>query len=119
MVKIEPPPASNAGEFAATRTDPDSPWARWAADTVASVSGKKTAVVPNSGGSPCNELFADPLGPAAIRVTHSHNACSPYAPTEHNPIAVAPAARARIARRYWAPGAGTGPSVTRPGGAPG
>src|SRR3546814_1032077 len=51
MVTIEPPPASNAGEFADTRTDPDSPWARWAAATVASVSGKKTAVVPNSGGS--------------------------------------------------------------------
>ena len=31
MVEIGPPPAGNAAGFRASRTDPDDPWAMWAA----------------------------------------------------------------------------------------
>jgi len=101
MVKIEPPPASNAGEFAATRTDPDSPWAKWAAETIASVSGKKTAVVPNSAGSICNDLFSDLLGMPTIWVPHSYSACSQHAPNEHILLAEAREALAIMTGLYW------------------
>src|SRR5690606_20345278 len=105
MVKVEPPPASNAGEFAATRTDPDNPWAKWAADTIDAVTGKKTAVLPNTGGSICNDLFADLLGMPTIWVPHSYNACSQHAPNEHILLAEAREALAIMTGLYWDLGA--------------
>lgn len=105
MVKVEPPPASNAGEFAATRTDPDNPWAKWAAETIDAVTGKKTAVLPNTGGSICNDLFADLLGMPTIWVPHSYNACSQHAPNEHILLAEAREALAIMTGLYWDLGA--------------
>src|SRR3546814_8494986 len=59
MVDIRPPPAGNAGEFRAARTDPDHPWAKWVAASIARGTGGKTVVLPNSGGSICNYIFQD------------------------------------------------------------
>ena len=45
--------------FVASRTDFDSPWIKWAADSVRLSSGKAPAVLPNFGGSLPNDVFAD------------------------------------------------------------
>src|SRR5262249_27920555 len=40
-----------AQSFAASRTDFDSPWIKWAADSVRETTGKAPAILPNFGGS--------------------------------------------------------------------
>ena len=50
------------GFFHATRLDPDHPWVRWAAESIARTTGTKPAILPNIGGSLPNECFADTLG---------------------------------------------------------
>lgn len=67
----------------ATRVDPDHPAARWAAASLEATTGKKTAVLPNLGGSLPNDCFADTLGMPTIWVPHSYAACSQHAPNEH------------------------------------
>ena len=67
----------------ATRLDPDHPWVRWAADSVASTTGGRPAILPNLGGSLPNDCFADALGLPTIWVPHSYPACSQHAPNEH------------------------------------
>ena len=69
--------------FTATRLDPDSPWARWAAGSLRKTTGKKPALLPNLGGSLPNEEFADVLGLPTIWVPHSYAGCSQHAPNEH------------------------------------
>ncbi len=48
--------------MAATRLDPDHPWVRWAADSIAATTGARPAILPNLGGSLPNDCFADALG---------------------------------------------------------
>ena len=69
--------------MAATRLDPDHPWARWAAASVARTTGIAPAVLPNLGGSLPNDCFADVLDLPTIWVPHSYPACSQHAPDEH------------------------------------
>jgi acetylornithine deacetylase/succinyl-diaminopimelate desuccinylase-like protein len=67
----------------ATRLDPDDPWVTWAIASLEETTGKKTAVLPNLGGTLPNEVFADTLGLPTIWVPHSYPACSQHAPNEH------------------------------------
>jgi hypothetical protein len=67
----------------ATRLDPDDPWVTWAIASLEQTTGKKTAVLPNLGGTLPNEVFADTLGLPTIWVPHSYPACSQHAPNEH------------------------------------
>ena len=67
----------------ATRLDPDDPWVTWAIASLERTTGKKTAVLPNLGGTLPNEVFADTLGLPTIWVPHSYPACSQHAPNEH------------------------------------
>ena len=69
--------------MAATRLDPDHPWARWAAASVERTTGVRPAVLPNLGGSLPNDCFAEVLGLPTIWVPHSYPACSQHAPDEH------------------------------------
>jgi acetylornithine deacetylase/succinyl-diaminopimelate desuccinylase-like protein len=69
--------------MAATRLDPDNPWARWAATSIERSSGISPAVLPNLGGSLPNDCFADVLGLPTLWVPHSYPACSQHAPDEH------------------------------------
>ncbi|MEM9761656.1 MAG: M20 family metallopeptidase [Pseudomonadota bacterium] len=69
--------------FTATRLDPDDPWARWAAASVARTTGVPPAILPNLGGSLPNEEFAHVLGMPTIWVPHSYAGCSQHAPDEH------------------------------------
>jgi acetylornithine deacetylase/succinyl-diaminopimelate desuccinylase-like protein len=79
MVEITPEP----DRMAATRLDPDHPWARWAVASLEATSGKQTAVLPNLGGSLPNDVFSEVLGLPTIWVPHSYASCSQHAPDEH------------------------------------
>ncbi|MDR6294154.1 MULTISPECIES: M20 family metallopeptidase [Inquilinus] len=67
----------------ATRLDPDDPWARWAAASIAATVGTAPMVLPNVGGSLPNEVFTDTLGLATIWVPHSYGGCRQHGPDEH------------------------------------
>jgi acetylornithine deacetylase/succinyl-diaminopimelate desuccinylase-like protein len=85
----------------ATRLDPEHPWARWAATSIAKTTNQKPAVLPNVGGSLPNDIFADGLGLPTIWVPHSYPGCSQHAPNEHFPVALARAALGIMAGLYW------------------
>lgn len=72
-----------AGIMQATRLDPDDPWVRWAASSIARSTGQVPAILPNLGGSLPNDCFADVLGLPTIWIPHSYPACSQHAPDEH------------------------------------
>jgi acetylornithine deacetylase/succinyl-diaminopimelate desuccinylase-like protein len=74
----------------ATRLDPDSPWAKFAAKSMEETAGVKPHILPNLGGSLPNEVFTDILGLPTVWVPHSYAACSQHAPNEH---LLAPVAR--------------------------
>jgi acetylornithine deacetylase/succinyl-diaminopimelate desuccinylase-like protein len=101
MVAIEPPPAGNAIDFAATRTEPDHPWAVWAAAAIERTTGRRPAVLPSLGGSICNDLFTDTLGLPAIWIPHSYASCSQHAPNEHVLLSLLRDAMAVMAGLYW------------------
>jgi acetylornithine deacetylase/succinyl-diaminopimelate desuccinylase-like protein len=67
----------------ATRLDPDDPWARWAAASIAATTGAVPMVLPNVGGSLPNEVFAGTLGLATVWVPHSYGGCRQHGPDEH------------------------------------
>src|ERR1700691_1958113 len=52
--------------FIASRTDFDSPWIKWAADSIRQTTGKAPAVLPNFGGSLPNDVFSETLGMPTI-----------------------------------------------------
>jgi acetylornithine deacetylase/succinyl-diaminopimelate desuccinylase-like protein len=81
---------ARAETLAATRLDPEHPWVRWAAASVAATTGKQPAILPNLGGSLPNECFADLLGMPTIWVPHSYPGCLQHAAGEH---LLAPVAR--------------------------
>src|SRR3954467_5449322 len=93
----------------ATRLDPDHPWARWAATSIAKTTNKKPAVLPNVGGSLPNDIFSDGLGLPTIWVPHSYPGCSQHAPNEHLPVALAREGLALMAGIYWDLGEGATP----------
>ncbi len=74
---------ADRGVMNATRLDPDHPWVRWAAASMAQSSGKKTTVLPNLGGSLPNDVFSEILGLPTLWVPHSYSGCSQHAPDEH------------------------------------
>ncbi len=100
-IEILPPPPENAGDFDASATPPDNPWAAWASDSLAKTTGKPTAVVPSLGGSICNDLFNVTLGLPTIWVPHSYSACSQHAPNEHILLPQFREALGIMAGIYW------------------
>jgi acetylornithine deacetylase/succinyl-diaminopimelate desuccinylase-like protein len=85
----------------ATRLDPEHPWARFAAESIAKTTGIKPAVLPNVGGSLPNDIFSEGLGLPTIWIPHSYPGCSQHAPNEHFPVALAREALAIMAGLYW------------------
>lgn len=69
--------------FNATRLDPTEPLVLFAAQSLENTTGKKTAVVPNLGGSLPNDIFVDVLGLKTLWMPHSYAGCSQHAPNEH------------------------------------
>ena len=94
--------------MAATRLDPDHPWARWAVDSIAQTTGKSVAVLPNLGGSLPNDVFAELLGLPTVWVPHSYAACSQHAPNEHILEGVTREALELMTGLFWDLGSGEG-----------
>ena len=94
----------------ATRLDPEHPWARFAAASIARTTNLKPAVLPNVGGSLPNDIFSEGLGLPTVWVPHSYPGCSQHAPNEHFPVALAREALAIMAGLYWDLGDGNTPA---------
>lgn len=75
--------------FPASRTEPDSPWVTWAADSLAESTGRAPVILPNIGGSLPNHVFEAVLGLPTLWIPHSYPGCLQHAPNEHmlEPIA--------------------------------
>src|SRR5882672_2361489 len=87
--------------FDASRTDFDSPWINWAAESIRQTTGKAPAVLPNFGGSLPNDVFSDALGLPTIWVPHSYPGCSQHAPDEHILLSVTEEALGIMAGLFW------------------
>ena len=87
--------------FRATRTDPDHPWVRWVAASIARSLNRPPAIIPNSGGSLPNDIFTEGLGVPTIWIPHSYRGCSQHAPNEHLPVNIARDALGLMAGIYW------------------
>ena len=87
--------------FIASRTDFDSPWINWAAQSIRQTTGKAPAVLPNFGGSLPNDVFSETLGLPTIWVPHSYPGCSQHAPNEHILLPVTEEALAIMAGLFW------------------
>ena len=92
---------SGAQRFAASRTDVDSPWVDWTADSIRRTTGKAPAILPNFGGSLPNDVFSEGLGLPTIWVPHSYPGCSQHAPDEHILLPVTEEALAIMAGLFW------------------
>jgi acetylornithine deacetylase/succinyl-diaminopimelate desuccinylase-like protein len=92
---------SAAQSFAASRTDFDSPWVNWTAQSIRQTTGKAPAILPNFGGSLPNDVFSDTLGLPTIWVPHSYPGCSQHAPDEHILLPVTEEALAIMAGLFW------------------
>jgi acetylornithine deacetylase/succinyl-diaminopimelate desuccinylase-like protein len=97
-VRIEP---SDTGYFPATRLEPDHPWVRWAAASIARSTGEPPAILPNLGGSLPNDAFSEVLGLPTVWVPHSYAGCSQHAPDEHLLAPVARQALGLMTGLYW------------------
>ena len=87
--------------FIASRTDFDSPWIKWAADSIHKTTGSVPAVLPNFGGSLPNDVFSETLGLPTIWVPHSYPGCSQHAPDEHILLSVTEEALGIMAGLFW------------------
>jgi acetylornithine deacetylase/succinyl-diaminopimelate desuccinylase-like protein len=87
--------------FAASRTDFDSPWVNWTAESIRQTTGKAPAVLPNFGGSLPNDVFSDSLGLPTMWVPHSYPGCSQHAPDEHILLSVTEEALGIMAGLFW------------------
>src|SRR6186997_3659849 len=92
---------SGAQRFAASRTDVDSPWVNWAAESIQKTTGKAPAILPNFGGSLPNDVFSEGLGLPTIWVPHSYPGCSQHAPDEHILLGVTEEALGIMAGLFW------------------
>ncbi|XIA66553.1 M20 family metallopeptidase [Bradyrhizobium sp. TZ2] len=87
--------------FVASRTDFDSPWVNWTAESIRQTTGKAPAILPSFGGSLPNNVFAEGLGLPTIWVPHSYPGCSQHAPDEHILLPVTEEALAIMAGLFW------------------
>jgi len=87
--------------FAASRTDFESPWVNWTAESIRKTTGKAPAVLPNFGGSLPNDVFSDSLGLPTMWVPHSYPGCSQHAPDEHILLSVTKEALGIMAGLFW------------------
>jgi acetylornithine deacetylase/succinyl-diaminopimelate desuccinylase-like protein len=98
MVEINPPRES---WYAATRMDPDNPWAQWAISSLQRTCGQKPAFLPNLGGTLPNDAFSEVLGLPTIWVPHSYGGCSQHAPNEHLLAPIAREGLCIMAGLFW------------------
>ena len=87
--------------MAASRTDPSSPWVRWAAASIERSLGRQAQVIPNAGGGLPGDVFVDHLGVKLLWVPHSYNGCKQHGPNEHFLKAPAREGMAAFAGLWW------------------
>jgi len=85
----------------ATRLSPDDPWAQWAARSLKATTGINPIILPNTGGSLPNDVFADLISVPTVWVPHSYGGCSQHAPDEHMLIPLTRQALAIMAGLFW------------------
>src|SRR5215510_7362110 len=98
-VRVTSPPASNDGFFAASRIEPDHPWADFVPRSLQRSSNGKPSIIPSSGRSFCNEAFTDNLGMPTIWIPHSYGSCSQLG--EHILMPLSRSAIGLMAELYW------------------
>lgn len=86
---------------AATRLEPDHPWAQWAQASIERTAGQPPDVLPNLAGSLPNDVFAELLGLPTLWVPHSYPACAQHAPNEHLLAPVVRDGLRVMAGLYW------------------
>ncbi|MDB5315078.1 MAG: hypothetical protein JWO26_942 [Rhodospirillales bacterium] len=95
--------------MAASRTDVDHPWVRWAQASIAESLGKRVQIIPNSSGGLPGDVFVDHLGVPLVWVPHSYNGCKQHGPDEHLLIAPAREGLLGFAGMWWDLGEGGTP----------
>jgi acetylornithine deacetylase/succinyl-diaminopimelate desuccinylase-like protein len=109
LVKIEQAPG--VGQFPATQTEPDHPWALFAQRSFAMTEpGTRPAIIPSTGGGVPNHVFQDTLGLPTLWIPHSYAGCSQHAPDEHVLMSVMSSACGLMAGLYWDIGEGKVPA---------
>ncbi len=107
-VRIEQP--AGVGQFPATQTEPDHPWALFAQASFAKTEPeKRPAIIPSTGGGVPNHVFQDTLGLPTLWIPHSYAGCSQHAPDEHVLMSVMESACGLMAGLYWDIGSGPVP----------
>ncbi|MHA1165601.1 MAG: M20 family metallopeptidase [Alphaproteobacteria bacterium] len=109
QVQVLAPGDGNAIHFAASQTDMDGPWAQWVIKSVKGTIGAKPALIPATGGSIGNDIFAVILGLPTIWIPHSYPSCSQHAPDEHILLSGFRSAMEVMTRLYWDLGEGNTP----------
>jgi acetylornithine deacetylase/succinyl-diaminopimelate desuccinylase-like protein len=87
--------------MAASRTDPDHPWVRWAQASMARSLDKRVQIIPNSSGGLPGDVFVDHLHVPLVWVPHSYNGCKQHGPDEHFLIAPAREGILAFAGMWW------------------
>ncbi|MBM4341145.1 MAG: M20 family metallopeptidase [Deltaproteobacteria bacterium] len=85
----------------ATRLNPDHPMVQMALSSIERTTGKKTAFLPNLGGTLPNDAFTDILGMPTVWIPHSYGGCSQHAPDEHLLAPVAREGLELMAGLFW------------------
>jgi acetylornithine deacetylase/succinyl-diaminopimelate desuccinylase-like protein len=107
-VRIEQTPGT--GQFPATQTEPDHPWALFAKRSFEQTQPEqRPAIIPSAGGGVPNKVFQDALGLPTLWIPHSYAGCSQHAPDEHVLMSVMTSASALMAGLYWDIGQGPVP----------
>lgn len=87
--------------MAASRTDPDDPWVRWAQASMEKSLGKRVQIIPNASGGLPGDVFVEYLGVPLVWVPHSYNGCKQHGPDEHLLIAPAREGIRAFAGMWW------------------
>lgn len=87
--------------MAASRTDPDHPWVRWAQASMARSLDKRVQIIPNSSGGLPGDVFVDHLHVPLVWVPHSYNGCKQHGPDEHFLIGPAREGILAFAGMWW------------------
>jgi acetylornithine deacetylase/succinyl-diaminopimelate desuccinylase-like protein len=87
--------------MAASRTDPDHAWVRWAAASMERSLGKRVQVIPNASGGLPGDVFVDFLGVPLVWIPHSYNGCKQHGPDEHLLIGPAREGLAAFTGIWW------------------
>lgn len=93
--------ATERSKFHATRLDPEHPWVKRVAASVAATTGKRPALLPNLAGSIPNESFSETLGLPTVWLPHSYPGCSQHAPDEHILLSTSREALIMMTGLFW------------------